>query len=273
MTMDSNHHSGAPESGTCRENFFKEIDIEFLIHELKDPISIVETGAQMLLKKQERFGPLTERQAKTINRIIRNAAKARQMLYGLLEVGRAESGSFSCMQFDPVLAGYDALLQCLDLHAPATADKVRQIPQNEAALAYLNNSGIFFTVARAAEGLQLNQDETKFRQIAGNLIKNALHYRGERLELRLDVENDVFVMEVIDDGPGIPDKYQQSIFKRYTQAAECRQIARNGHGLGLAGARTLARSLGGDILVFSRKNEGATFRLTMPLQFAEPPGE
>ena len=86
--MDSNHPSGAPEPGTCRENFFKEIDIEFLIHELKDPISIMETGAQMLLKKQERFGPLTERQTKTINRILRNAAKARQMLYSLLEVGQ-----------------------------------------------------------------------------------------------------------------------------------------------------------------------------------------
>ncbi|MBW2634977.1 MAG: hypothetical protein JRE14_12795, partial [Deltaproteobacteria bacterium] len=37
-----------------RELFFKELEIEFLIHELKDPISIIETGAQTLLKKQER---------------------------------------------------------------------------------------------------------------------------------------------------------------------------------------------------------------------------
>ena len=110
----------------------------------------------------------------------------------------------------------------------------------------------------------MHQDETKYRQIAGNLIKNALHYRTQQLELRLDVENDIFVMEIIDDGPGIPEKFQQSIFKRYTQAAECRLNARNGHGLGLAGARTLARVPGGDIDLFSRKNEGATFRLIMP---------
>jgi two-component system OmpR family sensor kinase len=273
MTKDRKQSSGVPKPMACRENFFKEIEIEFLIHELKDPISIVETGAQMLLKKQERFGPLTERQTKTINRIIRNAAKARQMLYSLLEVGRAETGSFSCIQFDPALASFETLLECLDLHAPATADKVRHIQQNAAVLEYLKNSGIFFTVDPAVEDLRVRQDEIKFRQIAGNLIKNALHYRAERLELRLEVANNVFAMAVIDDGPGIPEKYQQSIFKRYTQAAACRQISRNGHGLGLAGARTLARSLGGDIHVSSRENEGATFRLTMPLQFAEPPGE
>ena len=76
-------------------------------------------------------------------------------------------------------------------------------------------------------------------------------------------------MEIIDDGPGIPDKYQELIFRRYAQAAECSQNARNGHGLGLAGARTLARSLGGDITVSSRKNQGAAFRLSMPLGFKE----
>jgi len=269
MTIDSKHSSETPASTTCRESFFNEIDIEFLIHELKDPISIVETGAQMLLRKQERFGPLTERQTKTINRIVRNAVKARQMLYGLLEVGRAETGSFSCGQFSPALAGYEVLLECLDLHAPAMADKVRHTQQEEAAMEHLNNNGIFFTTDPAAADLQVLQDETKFRQIAGNLIKNALHYRAERLELKLNMDNDIFVMEVIDDGPGIPDKYQQSIFKRYSQAAGCRQIARNGHGLGLAGARTLARSLGGDIHLSSRKNKGTTFCLTMPLKFVD----
>lgn len=273
MTNQSKHSPGSPDQGTCRKKFFEEIEIEFLIHELKDPISIVETGAQMLLKKQERFGPLTERQTKTINRIIRNAIKARQMLYGLLEVGRAEAGSFDCTQFAPVAATYETLLECLELRSPAMADKVRQFQQREEAIEFLKSSEIFFTVAPAAENLQVHQDETKFRQMAGNLIKNAFHYRTKRLELRLDIENEYLVMEVIDDGPGIPDQFQKIIFRRYTQSAECRLNTRNGHGLGLAGARTLARSLGGDIDLSSRIDEGATFRLTMPLRSADGSGE
>ena len=66
------------------ESFFKDIEIEFLIHELKDPISIIETGARTLLEKQSRFGQLVPRQEKTLHRIVRNAQKAREMLYGLL---------------------------------------------------------------------------------------------------------------------------------------------------------------------------------------------
>ena len=268
MNSDSKHPSGTAEPAACREDFFKEIEIEFLIHELKDPISIVETGAQMLLKKQERFGPLTDRQAKTVNRIVRNAAKARQMLYSLLEVGKAEAGSFSCDQFNPALAGFEVLLECLDLQAPDMVDKVRNARQKEAALELLEKSGILFTTD--AESVNpMYQDETKFRQIACNLIKNALHYRSEILKIRLQVKNENLVMDVIDDGPGIPEKHHEAIFKRYTQAAECRLNIRNGHGLGLAGARTLARSLGGDIRVSSRENEGAAFRLLMPLRFTD----
>ena len=157
--------------------------------------------------------------------------------------------------------------------AGITAELVRSIQQHEAALEQLEKCGIFFRAAPAVENLQLLQDETKFRQIAGNLIKNGLHYRAKQLELLLDVQNDVFVMEVVDDGPGIPDKYQESIFRRYTQAKACGEITRNGHGLGLAGARTLAQLLGGDIDVSSRKNAGTTFRLTMPVRFADAAAE
>jgi signal transduction histidine kinase len=47
-------------------------------------------------------------------------------------------------------------------------------------------------------------------------------------------------------------------------------VERKGHGIGLAGSLIMARSLGGDIEVSSRKGEGATFRLTLPLQLEQP---
>jgi two-component system OmpR family sensor kinase len=66
--------------------FFREIEIEFLIHELKDPISVIETGVRMLLERKETHGPLSMRQEKTLKRVLRNAQKARNMMYGLLEL-------------------------------------------------------------------------------------------------------------------------------------------------------------------------------------------
>ena len=49
-----------PEDGS--ERFFREVDIEFLVHELKDPVAIIETGLRTLLERQEKYGPLTDKQ-------------------------------------------------------------------------------------------------------------------------------------------------------------------------------------------------------------------
>jgi signal transduction histidine kinase len=113
------------------------------------------------------------------------------------------------------------------------------------------------------------QDETKFRQIAGNLFKNALHHRRQRIDVHIEIYADHFVLAVKDDGPGIDPDHHELIFKRYTQIKECALVERKGHGLGLAGSLIMARSLGGDIQVISRKGAGATFRLTLPLQVKE----
>jgi signal transduction histidine kinase len=78
------------------------------------------------------------------------------------------------------------------------------------------------------------------------------------------------VVAVADDGPGIAPDHHELIFKRYTQVKECAMVERKGHGLGLAGSLIMARSLGGDIEVSSRKGEGATFRLMLPLRLERP---
>ena len=249
------------------ENFFKELEIEFLIHELKDPIYIIETGIQTVLEHQDRFGPLTTRQQKTIKRVHRNAKKAREMLYGLLEVGRSESNSFICSNFQPTKAGYEVLVDCLEIRSPNISDRLRQIKPGKEALEYLKTCGIHFNAPPDIERLKIYQDKIKFRQIAGNLIKNALHFRSKMLEIKWNVENDLLVLDVIDDGPGIPEQQHETIFRRYSQIKESPKSTRSGHGLGLAGARIMARCLGGELNLTSGQNTDTTFRLTLPLQF------
>ena len=72
-------------------------------------------------------------------------------------------------------------------------------------------------------------------------------------------------VEVRDDGPGVPVSFQKEIFERYAQAAPYSDLARNGHGIGLAGARALARCLGGDIFLKSGRGSGAVFKFVMPI--------
>ena len=109
------------------EGFFRDIEIEFLIHELKDPIAVIETGLRTLLEKQEKFGTLSARQNKILKRSLRNSNKARAMLNSLLEIGRSEAGCFVCCRFPPVKAALGVLLEALDTVADTLSEEFRTV--------------------------------------------------------------------------------------------------------------------------------------------------
>jgi two-component system OmpR family sensor kinase len=250
-----------------QQHFFREIEVEFLIHELKDPVSIIETGVRTLLEKREKFGTLSSRQEKTLKRILRNSNKTRAMLNSLLEIGRSEAGSFSCCRFQPVKTAYDILMDALGTIAGDICEQFRTCSKETEALELLSSQGIFLNIATQVVDVEMYQDETKFRQIVGNLIKNALHHRKERIDIKVDIKKDHLVVDVIDDGPGINPEHHHVIFQRYKQVGESSALPRRGHGLGLAGALIMARCLGGDIELKSKKGKGATFRLILPVSF------
>jgi signal transduction histidine kinase len=254
------------EAGAAADGFFQQISIEFLIHELKDPITIIETGLRTVLEKQDSYGPLTSRQANTLMRSLRNTRKAWGLLNNLLEIGRSESGCLACSRFPALPALHLALKEALETVTGPAAEAIGKYQVEAELIALLNRNGIFLHLPPGAAAVEMFQDETKFRQIAGNLIKNALHHRRQRVDVHMELLDDRLAVAVVDDGLGIEPGHHELIFKRYTQVKECSLVERKGHGLGLAGALIMARSLGGDIEVISRKGEGATFRLTLPLR-------
>jgi signal transduction histidine kinase len=248
------------------ERFFRQVNIEFLIHELKDPLSIVETGALMLLEKQNVCGTLTERQQKTLKRILRGSRKAREMLYELLEVGRAEQACFNCKPFNPETVLRDVLSSVIEAKDPALYEKINSLDDEREISTLLAKEQIRMEVSSVAMDIDMFQDETKFRYIISNLLKNAFQYKRRLLLLHLAYRHDRICISVRDDGPGIASTHHKAIFERYKQVASIAGIARSGHGLGLAVARILARSLGGDITLESELGQGATFRLLLPIQ-------
>jgi two-component system OmpR family sensor kinase len=257
--MNDNHQNSG------NNDFFHNLSVEFLIHELKDPIAVIETGARTLLEKQDKFGSLSTKQEKTMNRILRNTRQARDMLYSLLEVGRSEAGSIACNQFKAVETTLDVLANCLEVRTPSISEQIRQQQRIDETLAYLKPQGISFSVAPDLIHMKLQQDEIKFRQIIGNLIKNALHFRRERMGIQINKRKDFLRVAVTDDGPGVEPEQCESIFERYSQANDCTLTPRQGHGLGLAGARIMARCLGGDIELTCNKTDGTIFTLSLPV--------
>jgi signal transduction histidine kinase len=249
------------------ERFFREIEIEFLIHELKDPLAIIETGLRSLLERQDKIGPLTPRQEKTLKRTLRSSQKARQMLNGLLEIGRSEEGCFSFCGFSPAESVQCALLDALETIPGPHQEALPDSPRGQRLGEALGELGIFLEISQTAAAVEIYQDETKFRQILGNLFKNALHHRREKIDIRMDIDSKdgVLVLEVTDDGPGVRAEHSQLVFKRYTRLADTAGFARRGHGLGLAGARIIARCLGGEVTIVSGRSKGATFQVRIPM--------
>lgn len=243
-------------------NFFRELEIEFLLHELKDPLSIIETGMRSLLEKREKYGALSARQEKTLQRSLRNTKKVREMLNGLLEIGRSEAGRFACCRFHPVKMLYAVLLDILETTDDMNFD--HDIDDDEMRR-FLTLHSISVQIAPQVFEIEVEQDDTKFRQILGNLIKNALHHKRNAIEILMEQIQESLVVDIIDDGPGIAPEHHQLIFQRYAQIQDSTPFPRKGHGLGLAGALILAQSLGGNIELRSEKGKGATFRFILPV--------
>lgn len=111
---------------------------------------------------------------------------------------------------------------------------------------------------------QLLLDVVRVRQIAINLIGNALRYTPKgRVEARFDYQDGRLIIQVQDSGPGIAMVDQERIFRPYERGAGA---AGGGAGLGLAICRQLAEMMGGSLSLLSEAGEGACFTFSVPAQ-------
>jgi signal transduction histidine kinase len=197
--------------------------------------------------------------------MLKNAIRTREMLNALLEIGRAENDCFSRRTFDPITSMYQALLEVIERDAPDLFEEIKSIEHMDDRIACLSKRGIRIDIAPSAQGVTIEQDQTKFIQIVGNLLKNGFYYRRRFLLVHLSCLRDKLSIAVRDDGPGIAPEHHDAIFERYKQVMPSAEVARSGHGLGLAVARILARSMGGDITIDSELGLGALFNFVIPI--------
>jgi two-component system OmpR family sensor kinase len=114
-------------------------------------------------------------------------------------------------------------------------------------------------------------DEARLRQVVGNLVSNALRYTPPEspIAIRVAVEEEHAVLEVIDHGPGLAEDDARRIFERFYRADASRTRggqATGGSGLGLSIVAALVAAHGGTVSVQTAPGAGATFRVRLPLQ-------
>lgn len=116
------------------------------------------------------------------------------------------------------------------------------------------------------DGLTADGDPERVHQVVANLVENALRHSpaGGRVEVRAHGEGDRVVIEVLDDGPGIPPEDAERVFERFYRADAARAAADGGAGLGLAIARWIVDLHGGDIHPERREPHGCRMVVTLP---------
>jgi two-component system, OmpR family, sensor kinase len=111
-----------------------------------------------------------------------------------------------------------------------------------------------------------NPDE--LHRLMVNLLDNGLRHTPAGTEIRVAVErrNGDAVLEVSDDGPGIPPGMEAQVFSRFVRGTGPADVAGDsGAGLGLAIVKAVAMSHGGDVDAGSSPAGGARFTVRLPL--------
>jgi two-component system sensor histidine kinase SenX3 len=99
-----------------------------------------------------------------------------------------------------------------------------------------------------------------------NLVDNAVAYSptGTRVAITVGRHHGLVEVAVADEGVGIPDDEQVRIFERFYRVDQARSRATGGTGLGLAIVKHVCANHGGEVTVWSRPGEGATFTMRLP---------
>jgi two-component system OmpR family sensor kinase len=115
-----------------------------------------------------------------------------------------------------------------------------------------------------ADDIVVDADVAALKSLLANLVGNAVKYAGSA-RLRLLREGDLAVIEVADDGPGVPEIHLDRLFEPFYRIEPSRNRETGGSGLGLASARAAARAHGGDVTVENRAGGGLLARALLPV--------
>ncbi|MGD2125663.1 MAG: HAMP domain-containing sensor histidine kinase [Desulfobacteraceae bacterium] len=241
------------------------IKFEFLVHDLKVPLAVIEAGILSLLQKPDKYGPITDKQAKVLERTLRNTIITRTLVNDALELGRSSEGIVQKTRFPPAHFVRRTLVEIFDLNDHRTAEKIRDCETLSDLKKVLSEKKIHLEIDEPLWNRELFLDERKTRQIFRNLLNNALKYRKKQVDLRIEQSHKFLHIRVADDGEGIPSTYHEKIFECYFQIDMQTDHCVRGHGLGLAGVMVLLEDMGGELILESDAGRGATFIVKIPL--------
>ncbi|MCH7648331.1 MAG: type IV pili methyl-accepting chemotaxis transducer N-terminal domain-containing protein [Thaumarchaeota archaeon] len=233
-----------------KEEEARKIDIakdEFLAmitHELKTPLVPIQGYSDILLS--EHLGKLNPKQKERLSIIKSSSTSLLDLISDLLDAQKLELGQLRMIKSDNSIK--NTIEKAVESLKPQAVEKNVKIISNSSNIIILH-------------------DSERITQVLTNLIKNSLTAVKSKtgvitIELQ-DLPSEI-IINVKDNGMGIPDDKQKDLFKKFYQVDASLTRERGGSGLGLAICKGIVENHGGKIWLESTLNVGSTFSFSIP---------
>ena len=220
-----------------------EVRVAFLratSHELRTPLTVVAGLTDTLRRRHHQLDPADLDDL--LERVSRNADRLTRLIEDLLDVDRLSSGLIRAER------------RPVELHA---------VVEEMAQRTELGGCSLVTDL----QPVTVAGDRAKLERVVANLVANAARSCASAGRVRVELRStqDVAVLRVEDDGPGIPAGYEQRIFEPFVQGPDRHQEANPGTGLGLTLSQQFVELHNGTITAASRPEGGARFEVVLPI--------
>jgi two-component system phosphate regulon sensor histidine kinase PhoR len=232
------------ESLKQSESFRKEF-LQNLSHEFKTPVFAIQGYLETLLGGALENPELAER---FLQKATRNVERLAHLIQDLDSISKLERGELQ-------LSKQNFVMQ----------DLVREVYESLSLLAEKNQ--LFLSIKKGCEQpLTVYADKEKIRQVIINMVTNSIKYskvRGSITASMYNTDGRNILVEISDDGIGIPEQFLPRIFERFYRTQEGRSRDVTGSGLGLAICKHIVEAHGHSIHVRSTESVGTTIGFTL----------
>lgn len=227
--------------------------VQFVSHELKRPVATMVNYAYLL--RQERLGPLTEKQAKAVRILDTDLKMLSEMIRHYLNLARIENNELS-PRLTRVRLRDDILGPLLESFESDLAQNRQQVDN------------------RIPSDLACSSDLNLTREVFENLLSNAIKYgrAGTTITLAAEEQDGMVCCTVRNEGDGIAPEQTPRLFAKFSHLGQADSHGQRpkGTGLGLFITRQIVEAHGGTIAVRSEPGQWAEFRFTLPLDRSGP---
>jgi signal transduction histidine kinase/DNA-binding response OmpR family regulator len=243
----------AANAELARAARLKDEFLASMSHELRTPLTAVLGLSDVL--KMEVYGPLTEKQVKSINSIEDSGRHLLELINDILDLSKIEAGKLD-LDIAPISIQSVCQTSLQFIRQAATKKQLRITSTYDESVSVLM------------------ADERRIKQILVNLLSNAVKFTPAGgqvgLEVRGEPERQMVNFIVWDTGIGIAPEGLTQLFQPFVQLDSRLSRQYGGTGLGLALVRRMVEMHGGGIAVESELNEGSRFTVSLPLHGLPP---